>query len=120
MNLNMAAVKDHSELVALRGLSDAELASEIEKADTATTELVNAHMSYVHGLGGTEKDSAAYYAARKRHADLRLESARRLHASLDCRQNKSVRNPQTMAAAASKAASEHGGGSVEHGGNKHQ
>lgn len=105
---------------ALRGLSDAELASEIEKADTATTELVNAHMSYVHGLGGTEKDSAAYYAARKRHADLRLESARRLHASLDCRQNKSVRNPQTMAAAASKAASEHGGGSVEHGGNKHQ
>lgn len=65
MNLNMAAVKDHSELVALRGLSDAELASEIEKADTATTELVNAHMSYVHGLGGTEKDSAAYYAARK-------------------------------------------------------
>ena len=119
MNMNMAAVKDHSELVALRGLSDAELASEIEKADTATTELVNAHMSYVHGLGGTEKDSAAYYAARKRHADLRLESARRLHASLDCRQNKSVRNPQTMAAAASKAASECGG-AVEHCGNKHQ
>lgn len=30
------------------------------------------------------------------------------------------RDPQALAAAASKAASEHGGGTVEHGGNKHQ
>lgn len=70
MNQNMAAAKDSSKLVALRRLSDAELASEIEKDGDAMTELVDAHMSHVHGLGGTEADSAAYYAARKRHADL--------------------------------------------------
>lgn len=120
MNMNMAAVKDHSELVALRGLSDAELASEIEKAGTAMTELVNAHMSCVHGLGGTEKDSTAYYAARKRHTDLQFESGRRLHASLNRGKRESGHSPQAMAAAASKAASERDGGAVEHGGNKHQ
>ena len=64
MNQNMAAAKDSSKLVALRRLSDAELASEIEKDGDAMTELVDAHMSHVHGLGGTEADSAAYYAAR--------------------------------------------------------
>lgn len=83
MNQNMAAAKDSSKLVALRRLSDAELASEIEKDGDAMTELVDAHMSHVHGLGGTEADSAAYYAARKRHADLQFESGRRLHASLN-------------------------------------
>ena len=61
---------DTRDLAALRGLSDAELASEIEKAGAAMTERVDAHMSHVHGLGGTEADSAAYYAARKWHADL--------------------------------------------------
>lgn len=120
MNQNMAAAKDSSKLVALRRLSDAELASEIEKDGDAMTELVDAHMSHVHGLGGTEADSAAYYAARKRHADLQFESGRRLHASLNRGKRESGHSPQAMAAAASKAAAEHGGGSVEHGGNKHQ
>lgn len=120
MNQNMAAAKDSSKLVALRRLSDAELASEIEKDGDAMTELVDAHMSHVHGLGGTEADSAAYYAARKRHADLQFESGRRLHESRSREMEKGGRNPQALAAAASKAAAEHGGGSVEHGGNKHQ
>lgn len=111
---------DTRDLAALRELSDAELASEIEKAGTAMTERVDAHMSHVHGLGGTEADSAAYYAARKWHADLQFESARRLHASTDRGQRESGRDPQAMANAAVKAASERDGGTVEHGGNKHQ
>ena len=83
-------------------------------------DLVDVHMSHVHGLGGTEKDSTAYYAARKRHADLQFESGRRLHASLNRGKRESGHSPQAMAAAASKAALECGGGAVEHGGNKHQ
>ena len=114
MNQNMAAAKDSSKLVALRRLSDAELASEIEKDGDAMTELVDAHMSYVHGLGGTEADSAAYYAARKRHADLQFESGRRLHASLNRGQS-----PQAMAEAATKAAIGSDGGTGEHNGIKH-
>ena len=93
MNQNMAAAKDSSKLVALRRLSDAELAPEIEKDGDAMTELVDAHMSHVHGLGGTEADSAAYYAARKRHADLQFESGRRLHASLNRGKADRVRRP---------------------------
>ena len=84
------------------------------------TERVDAHMSHVHGLGGTEADSAAYYAARKWHADLQFESARRLHESRNREMDKGARDPQALAAAASKAASERDGGTVEHGGNKHQ
>lgn len=51
---------------------------------------------------------------------LRTEKARRLHESPQPRDGKGGRDPQALAAAASKAASEHGGGSVEHVGNKHQ
>lgn len=107
------------DLAALRGLSDAELASEIEKAGAAMTERVDAHMSHVHGLGGTEADSAAYYAARKRYADLQFESARRLHASTDRGQRESGRDPQAMADAAVKAAKEHDGNAAGHDGIKH-
>lgn len=119
MNQNMAAAKDSSKLVALRRLSDAELASEIEKAGDAMTELVDAHMSHVHGLGGTEADSFAYYAARKRYADLQFESARRLHASTDRGQRESGRDPQAMADAAVKAAKGHDGNATGHDGIKH-
>lgn len=70
----------------------------------AMVEHVDAHMAHVHGLGGSEDDSAAYYAARKRHADLRLEKDRRLHASIDLGQREGPREPQAMAAAAAKAA----------------
>ena len=119
MNQNMAAAKDSSKLVALRRLSDAELASEIEKAGDAMTELVDAHMSHVHGLGGTEADSAAYYAARKRYANLQFESARRLHASTDRGQRESGRDPQAMADAAVKAAKGHDGNAAGHDGIKH-
>ena len=118
MNQNMAAAKDSSKLVALRRLSDAELASEIEKDGDAMTELVDAHMSHVHGHGGTEDDSAAYYAARKLHADLQFESARRLHASLDCVQKEHARDPQAIAAAALSAAEGGAKSAVEHVGNK--
>lgn len=118
MNQNMAAAKDSSKLVALRRLSDAELASEIEKAGDAMTELVDAHMSHVHGLGGTEADSFAYYAARKRYADLQFESARRLHASTDRGQRESGRDPQAMADAAVKAAKGHDGNATGHDGIK--
>lgn len=111
---------DGRELAALRELSDEELAAEIEKAGASMMDLVDVHMSHVHGLGGTEKDSTAYYAARKRHADLQFESGRRLHASLNRGKRESGHSPQAMAAAASKAALECGGGAVEHGGNKHQ
>lgn len=110
---------DTRDLAALRELSDAELASEIEKAGDAMTELVDAHMSHVHGLGGTEADSAAYYAARKWHADLQFESARRLHASTDRGQRESGRDPQAMADAAVKAAKGHDGNAAGHDGIKH-
>ena len=115
----IAAAEDSSRLVALRRLSDAELASEIEKAGDAMTELVDAHMSHVHGLGGTEADSAAYYAARKRHADLQFESGRRLHASLNRGKRESGQSPQAMAEAATKAAIGSDGGTGEHNGIKH-
>lgn len=107
---------DTRDLAALRELSDAELASEIEKAGTAMTELVDAHMSHVDGLGGTEADSAAYYAARKWHADLQFESARRLHASTDRGQRESGRAPQAMANAAVKAAKGRDGDAAGHDG----
>ena len=110
---------DTRDLAALRGLSDAELASEIEKAGAAMTERVDAHMSHVHGLGGTEADSAAYYAARKWHADLQFESARRLHASTDRGQRESGRDPQAMANAAAKAAKGRDGDAAGHDGIKH-
>ena len=110
------AVQDTQDLAALRELSDAELASEIEKAGAAMTERVDAHMSHVHGLGGTEADSAAYYAARKWHADLQFESARRLHASTDCGQRESGRDPQAMANAAVKAAKGRDGDAAGHDG----
>lgn len=83
------------------------------------TELVDAHMSHVHGLGGTEADSAAYYAARKRHADLQFESGRRLHASLNRGKRESGQSPQAMAEAATKAAIGSDGGTGEHNGIKH-
>lgn len=51
---------------------------------------------------------------------LRTEKARRLHESRSCEMEKGGRDPQVLAAAASKAASERDGGTVEHGGNKHQ
>lgn len=111
---------DGRELAALRGLSDEELDAEIEKASASMMDLVGAHMSHVHGLGGTEDDSAAYYAARKLHADLKFESARRLHASLECGQKESARDPQVMAAAAAKVAQEFGEDAVERVGYKHQ
>lgn len=114
-----AVQADTRDLAALRGLSDAELASEIEKAGAAMTERVDAHMSHVHGLGGTEADSAAYYAARKWHADLQFESARRLHASTDRGQRESGRDPQAMANAAAKAAKGRDGDAAGHDGIKH-
>ena len=107
---------DTRDLVALRELSDAELAFEIEKAGAAMTERVDAHMSHVHGLGGTEADSAAYYAARKWHADLQFESARRLHASTDRGQRESGRDPQAVANAAVKAAKGRDGNAAGHDG----
>ena len=110
---------DTRDLAALRGLSDAELASEIEKAGDAMTERVDAHMSHVHGLGGTEADSFAYYAAQKRYADLQFESARRLHASTDRGQRESGRDPQAMADAAVKAAKGRDGNAAGHDGIKH-
>ena len=52
---------------------------------------------------------------------LRTEKARRLHESRSCEMEKGGgRDPQALAAAASKAASERDSGTVEHGGNKHQ
>lgn len=70
--LDGAMRRDDSATLNARALTDAELAIEIEKAGAAMVEHVDAHMAHVHGLGGGEADSAAYYAARKRHADLRL------------------------------------------------
>ena len=102
----------------IRALTDAELAIEIEKAGAAMVEHVDAHMAHVHGLGGGEGDSAAYYAARKRHADLRLEKDRRLHASIDLGQREGPREPQAMAAAAAKAALNRDGAELGRGGKK--
>lgn len=95
---------DDSATSDIRGFTDAELANEIEKAGAAMTALVDAHMSHVHGLGGTEDNSAAYYAAQKRYSNLRLEKDRRLHAPINLGQRESPREPQAMAAAAAKAA----------------
>lgn len=102
--LDVAMRRDDSATLNARALTDAELAIEIEKAGAAMVEHVDAHMAHVHSLGGSEDDSAAYYAARKRHADLRLEKDRRLHASIDLGQREGPREPQAMAAAAAKAA----------------
>ena len=102
--LDVAMRRDDSATLNARALTDAELAIEIEKAGAAMVEHVDAHMAHVHGLGGSEDDSAAYYAAQKRHADLRLEKDRRLHASIDLGQREGPREPQAMAAAAAKAA----------------
>lgn len=102
--LDGAMRRDDSATLNARALTDAELAIEIEKAGAAMVEHVDAHMAHVHGLGGGEADSAAYYAARKRHADLRLEKDRRLRASIDLGQREGPREPQAMAAAAAKAA----------------
>lgn len=96
----------------------AELAIEIEKAGAAMVEHVDAHMAHVHGLDGSESDSAAYYAARKRYADLRLEKDRRLHASIDRGRKESPREPQAMAAAAAKAALDCDGAEFGRGGKK--
>lgn len=66
--LDGAMRRDDSATLDIRGLTDAELAIEIEKAGAAMVEHVDAHMAHVHGLGGGDGDSAAYYAARKRSA----------------------------------------------------
>ena len=87
--------RDDSATSDIRGFTDAELAIEIEKAGAAMVGHVDAHMAHVHGLGGGESDSAAYYAARK---------DRRLRASIDRGRKESPREPQAMAAAAAKAA----------------
>lgn len=90
---------------AIRGLSDAQLESEIAKAAAALD-------SKPRHLRSPE--------LQHRSVMLRTEKARRLHESRSREMEKGGRDPQALAAAASKAASEHGGGSVEHGGNKHQ
>ena len=116
--LDGAMRRDDSDTLDIRALTDAELAIEIEKAGAAMVEHVDAHMAHVHGLGGGEGDSAAYYAARKRHADLRLEKDRRLHASIDLGQREGPREPQAMAAAAAKAALNRDGAELGRGGKK--
>lgn len=90
---------------AIRGLSDAQLESEIAKAAAALD-------SKPRHLRSPE--------LQHRSVMLRTEKARRLHESRSREMEKGSRDPQALAAAASKAASEHGGGTVEHGGNKHQ
>lgn len=102
----------------IRGFTDAELANEIEKAGAAMVEHVDAHMAHVHGLGGGEDDSAAYYAAQKRYSDLRLEQGRRLCASIDPGRKESPREPQAMAAAAAKAALNRDGAELGRSGKK--
>lgn len=116
--LDGAMRRDDSDTLDIRALTDAELAIEIEKAGAAMVEHVDAHMAHVHGLGGGEGDSAAYYAARKRHADLRLEKDRRLHASIDLGQREGPREPQAMAAAAAKAALNRDGAELGRGSKK--
>ena len=110
--------RDDSDTLDIRALTDAELAIEIEKAGAAMVEHVDAHMAHVHGLGGGEGDSAAYYAAQKRHADLKLEKGRRLYASIDLGQREGPREPQAMAAAAAKAALNRDGAELGRGGKK--
>lgn len=117
-SLDGAMRRDDSATSDIRGLTDAELAIEIEKAGAAMVEHVDAHMAHVHGLDGSESDSAAYYAARKRYADLRLEKGRRLHASINPGQRESPREPQAMAAAAAKAALNRDGAELGRGGKK--
>ena len=117
-SLDGAMRRDDSATSDIRGLTDAELAIEIEKAGAAMVEHVDAHMAHVHGLDGSESDSAAYYAARKRYADLRLEKDRRLHASINPGQRESPRKPQAMAAAAAKAALNRDGAELGRGGKK--
>ena len=117
-SLDGAMRRDDSATSDIRGLTDAELANEIEKAGAAMTALVDAHMSHVHGLGGTEDNSAAYYAAQKRYSNLRLEKDRRLHAPIDPGQRESPREPQAMAAAAAKAALNRDGAELGRGGKK--
>ena len=90
---------------AIRGLSDAQLESEIAKAAAALD-------SKPRHLRSPE--------LQHRSVMLRTEKARRLHESRSCEMEKGGRDPQVLAAAASKAASERDGGTVEHGGNKHQ
>ena len=116
--LDGAMRRDDSATLDIRGLTDAELAIEIEKAGAAMVEHVDAHMAHVHGLGGGDGDSAAYYAARKRYADLRLEKGRRLRAPIDRGQRESQREPQAMAAAAAKAALHCDGAELGRGGKK--
>lgn len=103
---------------ATRNWEDCTLFDEIEKAGSAMVEHVDAHMAHVHGLDGSESDSAAYYAARKRYADLRLEKDRRLRASIDRGRKESPREPQAMAAAAAKAALDCDGAELGRGGKK--
>lgn len=110
--------RDDSATSEIRGFTDAELAIEIEKAGAAMVEHVDAHMAHVHGLGGGEDDSAAYYVARKRYSDLRLEKDRRLRASIDRGRKESPREPQAMAAAAAKAALDCDGAELGRGGKK--
>lgn len=110
--------RDGSATSEIRGFTDAELAIEIEKAGAAMVEHVDAHMAHVHDLGGGEDDSAAYYAARKRYSDLRLEKDRRLRASIDRGRKESPREPQAMAAAAAKAALDCDGAELGRGGKK--
>ena len=116
--LDGAMRRDDSATLDIRGLTDAELAIEIEKAGAAMVEHVDAHMAHVHGLGGGDGDSAAYYAAQKRYADLRLEKGRRLLAPIDRGQRESQREPQAMAAAAAKAALHCDGAELGRGGKK--
>ena len=116
--LDVAMRRDDSATLNARALTDAELAIEIEKASAAMVEHVDAHMAHVHGLGGGEDDSAAYYAARKRHADLRFEKDRRLRAPIDRGQREGPREPQAMAAAAAKAALNRDGAELGRGGKK--
>lgn len=90
---------------AIRGLSDAQLESEIAKAAAALD-------SKPRHLRSPE--------LQHRSVMLRTEKARRLHESRSREMEKGGRDPQALAAAASKAASERAGDTVEHGGNKHQ
>lgn len=90
---------------AIRGLPDAQLESEIAKAAAALD-------SKPRHLRSPE--------LQHRSVMLRTEKARRLHESRSCEMERGGRDPQALAAAASKAASERDGGTVEHGGNKHQ
>lgn len=54
--LDGAMRRDDSATLDIRGLTDAELAIEIEKAGAAMVEHVDAHMAHVHGLGGGDGD----------------------------------------------------------------